>query len=168
MAGEYWLGEEAWAAIDPLLPKVCAGARRQDDRRIIGGIVHVLRSGWRWIDCPAVYGPYTTVYNRSNRWNHRGRWQAIFEALVPTAASACSHRCCGGSSRRWWEAAASSGRRRSSRPSPLRCTASAPMCRLPMRGKQMRRDAADQPAFLYRIVAQVKGDRDRPCSSHIS
>jgi transposase len=82
MAGEYWLGEEAWAAIDPLLPKVYAGARRQDDRRIIGGIVHVLRSGWRWIDCPAVYGPYTTVYNRSNRWNHRGRWQAIFEALL--------------------------------------------------------------------------------------
>ena len=84
MAGEYWLGEEAWAAIDPLLPKVYAGARRQDDRRIISGIVHVLRSGCRWMDCPAVYGPYTTVYNRFNRWSHRGRWQAIFEVLVQT------------------------------------------------------------------------------------
>jgi len=84
VAGEYWLGEKAWAAIDPLLPKVYAGARRQDDRRIISGIIHVLRSGCRWMDCPAVYGPHTTVYNRFNRWSRRGRWQAIFETLVRT------------------------------------------------------------------------------------
>ena len=84
MAGEYWLSDAAWAAIDPLLPKVYAGARRQDDRRIISGIIHVLRSGSRWQDCPAVYGPSTTVYNRFNRWSGRGRWLAIFEALVRT------------------------------------------------------------------------------------
>ena len=82
MPNEYWLGDKAWAAIEPLLPKVYAGARRQDDRRIISGIVHVLRSGCRWKDCPAVYGPSTTVYNRFNRWSGRGRWQAIFDALV--------------------------------------------------------------------------------------
>ena len=82
MAGEYWLGDEAWAAIDPLLPKVYAGARRKDDRRIISGIIHVLRSGCRWIDCPAVYGPHTTVYNRFNRWSRRGRFQTIFDTLV--------------------------------------------------------------------------------------
>jgi transposase len=84
MAGEYWLSDEAWAAIEPLLPKVYAGARRVDDRRIISGILHVLRSGCRWIDCPAVYGPHTTVYNRFHRWSGRRRWQAIFEALVRT------------------------------------------------------------------------------------
>jgi transposase len=38
MAGEYWLDDEAWAAIDALLPKVYPGARRKDDRRIISGI----------------------------------------------------------------------------------------------------------------------------------
>ena len=85
MAGEYWLGDEPWAAIDPLLPKVYAGARRKDDRRIISGIIHVLRSGCRWIDCPAVYGPHTTVYNRFNRWSRRGRFQAIFDTLVQIA-----------------------------------------------------------------------------------
>ena len=84
MAGEYWLSDEAWAAIDPLLPKIYAGARRVDDRRIISGILHVLRSGCRWIDCPIVYGPHTTVYNRFNRWSRRGRFQTIFEALVQT------------------------------------------------------------------------------------
>jgi transposase len=82
MPNEYWLGDKAWAAIEPLLPKIYAGARRQDDRRIISGIVHVLRSGCRWKDCPAVYGPSTTVYNRFNRWSGRGRWQAIFDTLV--------------------------------------------------------------------------------------
>lgn len=82
MAGEYWLSDEAWAAIDPLLPKIYPGARRKDDRRIISGIIHVLRSGCRWQDCPAVYGPSTTVYNRFNRWSSRGRWLAIFEALM--------------------------------------------------------------------------------------
>ena len=82
MAGEYWLSDEAWAAIEPLLPKVYAGARRKDDRRIISGIVHVLRSGCRWQDCPAVYGPSTTVYNRFNRWSGRARWLGIFQALV--------------------------------------------------------------------------------------
>jgi transposase len=82
MPDEYLLGDKAWATIEPLLPKVYAGARRHDDRRIISGIVHVLRSGCRWKDCPAVYGPPTTVYNRFNRWSGRGRWQGIFDALV--------------------------------------------------------------------------------------
>jgi transposase len=82
MPNEYWLGDKAWATIEPLLPNVYAGARRHDDRRIISGIIHVLRSGCRWKGCPAVYGPYTTVYNRFNRWSGRGRWQRIFDALV--------------------------------------------------------------------------------------
>lgn len=51
------------------------------DRRVISGILHVLRSGCRWIDCPAVYGLHTTVYNRFHRWSGRGRWQVIFETL---------------------------------------------------------------------------------------
>jgi len=82
MSGEYWLSDEAWATIEPFLPKVYAGARRKDDRRIISGIIHVLYSGCRWQDCPAVYGPPTTVYNRFNRWSRRGRWMAIFQGLV--------------------------------------------------------------------------------------
>src|SRR5271170_4780109 len=87
MAGEFWLTDEAFAAIAPLLPSVYAGARRQDDRRIISGIIHVLRSGCRWQDCPAVYGPSTTVYNRFNRWSRRGLWQGILAALTETIAN---------------------------------------------------------------------------------
>jgi transposase len=85
MAAEYWLSDQAWAAIAPRLPTNQPGARRVDDRRVISGILHVLRSGCRWQDCPAVYGPSTTIYNRWNRWSRRGVWTALFEALASTA-----------------------------------------------------------------------------------
>lgn len=82
MSHLYWLNDEAWAAIEPLLPKNQPGARRVDDRRVIGGIVHVLKTGCRWRDCPEAYGPHTTIYNRFNRWSRRRIWQRIFSALA--------------------------------------------------------------------------------------
>jgi len=82
MAGEFWLSETQWGAIEPLLPKNQPGARRTDDRRVISGIVHVLRAGCRWQDCPSVYGPPTTIYNRFRRWTMRGLWRRLFEALA--------------------------------------------------------------------------------------
>lgn len=81
MAGEFWLNDRQWAAIEPLLPQNQPGARRVDDRRVISGIIHVLKSGCRWRDCPAVFGPYTTIYNRWNRWSRRKVWRNLFEAL---------------------------------------------------------------------------------------
>src|SRR6516162_5751580 len=60
----FWLSDEAWMAIEPHLPKNQPGARRVDDRRVISGILHVLKVCCRWCDCPTDYGPSTTVYNR--------------------------------------------------------------------------------------------------------
>jgi transposase len=48
----FWLSDEAWAAIEPHLPKNQPGARRVDDRRVISGILHVLKVG-----CPLVRLP---------------------------------------------------------------------------------------------------------------
>ena len=81
MANEFWLSDTQWAAIAPFLPQNQAGARRVDDRRVLSGIIHVLTSGCRWRDCPGVYGPYTTIYNRWNRWSRRKVWRDLFEAL---------------------------------------------------------------------------------------
>jgi len=78
----YLLDDAAWAKIEPLLPRGRRGARRVDDRRVISGIIHMLRTGARWRDCPAAYGPYTTIYNRYHRWGRQGVWFAIFEALT--------------------------------------------------------------------------------------
>ena len=86
MATLFWLSDEAWAAIEPHLPKNQPGARRVADRRVISGIFHVLKSGCRWCDCPADYGPATTVYNRFNRWSARGFWLKLLDALVDAGA----------------------------------------------------------------------------------
>jgi transposase len=78
----YWLDDVSWLAIEPLLPRGRRGARRVDDRRVISGIMHMLKTGARWRDCPAEYGPYTTIYNRFNRWSQQGVWEDIFYALT--------------------------------------------------------------------------------------
>ena len=38
MASRFWLSDEAWAVVEPHLPKNQPGARRVDDRRVIPGI----------------------------------------------------------------------------------------------------------------------------------
>jgi|SRR4029453_13096173 putative transposase len=85
MAGEFWFDDRQWAVLEPLLPKDQPGARRVDDRRVLSGIVHVLRTGCRWQDCPAIYGPPTTIYNRFYRWSRRGLWQKLLAALTVAA-----------------------------------------------------------------------------------
>ena len=82
MAGLFWLSDVQWAVIEPFMPKNQPGARRVDDRRTISGIIHVIRAGCRWQDCPRHYGPATTVYNRFNRWSRRGFWRAMLAALA--------------------------------------------------------------------------------------
>lgn len=77
----YWLSDAEWASLQPHLPTGRRGARRVDDRRVISGIIHMLRSGARWRDCPAAYGPYTTIYNRFNRWSKQGVWEDVFYVL---------------------------------------------------------------------------------------
>ena len=63
-----------------MLPSGRRGAHRADDRRVISGIVYMLRCGARWRDCPEVYGPYTTIYNRFNRWSRQGIWRYLLRA----------------------------------------------------------------------------------------
>jgi len=84
MAHLFWLSDQAWAAIAPHLPCGLPGKPRVDDRRVISGILHVLKTGCRWRDVPAAYGPPTTVYNRFTRWSRRGVWQRMFERMAAT------------------------------------------------------------------------------------
>ena len=78
----FWLSDEQWKRIEPHLPTDVRGVERADDRRVISGIVHVLKSGCRWCDCPPEYGPATTVYNRFARWAERGIWENLFRQLA--------------------------------------------------------------------------------------
>jgi transposase len=82
MSGEFWLSDRQWRRLEPLLPNKPRGVPRADDRRVISGIIHVLRSGGRWVDAPAAYGPRKTLYNRFVRWAAKGIWAEVFGALA--------------------------------------------------------------------------------------
>jgi transposase len=82
MRGLFWLNDKQWAKLEPLLPTYVRGMRRVDDRKVISGIVHVLKSGCRWSESPSEYGPRKTLYNRFVRWAERGIWQDIFAKLA--------------------------------------------------------------------------------------
>lgn len=79
----FWLTKDQFAKIEPHLPTDTRGVARVDDRRVISGIVHVLKSGGRWTDAPRdQYGPHKTLYNRFVRWAEKGVWGDLFEALA--------------------------------------------------------------------------------------
>lgn len=80
--GRYDLTEFEWKTIQPLLPNKPRGVPRVDDRRVLNGIFYQLRSGSPWADLPERYGPYTTVYNRFNRWRKAGIWDKLMDAII--------------------------------------------------------------------------------------
>ena len=67
--------------IEPLFPR-SRGLPRVDDRRVISGIVYVIRHGLQWKDAPVGYGPSKTLYNRFIRWSRLGVFARIFAALA--------------------------------------------------------------------------------------
>jgi mannitol 2-dehydrogenase len=105
-ANLFWFSDGQWARIEPFIPSNRRGVKPKNNRRILSGIMHVLKSGCRWVDCPPEYGPAKTVYNRFNRWSAQGIWQSIFEAVAEPAeppermaldsTHIKAHRCAGG------------------------------------------------------------------------
>ena len=53
----FWLTDEQWRQIEPHLPQDVRGKARVDDRRVISGIVHVIKSGCRWVRLSARIRP---------------------------------------------------------------------------------------------------------------
>ena len=80
----YELTDYEWVAIKPFLPNKPRGVPRVDHRRVLNGILWVLRSGAPWRDLPENFGPYTTCYNRFIRWRRAGVWGGIMNALAAT------------------------------------------------------------------------------------
>jgi transposase len=78
----YDLTDFEWSVIEPVLPKGKPGPRRKDDRRVLNGIFWVVRAGAPWRDLPNRYGPYTTAYNRFNRWRKAGVWDRLMDAVT--------------------------------------------------------------------------------------
>ena len=82
MSGLFWLSEEQFNKIRPLLPNKPRGVPRVDDRKVLSGIIFCLQRGYRWSDVPLCYGPAKTLYNRYKRWSAAGIFEGIFATLA--------------------------------------------------------------------------------------
>jgi transposase len=78
----YDLTDFEWSVIEPVLPKRRRGPKPKKNRRVLNGIFWVLRTGAPWRDLPSRYGPYTTAYNRFNRWRKAGIWDRLMDAVT--------------------------------------------------------------------------------------
>ena len=78
----YDLTDSEWSVIEPLLPMDRRGPKRKNNRQILNGIFYILRAGCPWRDLPERFGPYTTVYNRFNRWRKAGIWDKLMDAII--------------------------------------------------------------------------------------
>ncbi len=88
MRRRHELSDAEWARLRPLLPPRRAGKPRQDDRRIVNGILWKLATGAPWRDLPERYGPWQTVYTRFRRWTAAGVWERMVAAVQRQADAA--------------------------------------------------------------------------------
>lgn len=84
MSDVFMLSESQMKRIEPFFP-LAHGVPRVDDRRVLSGIVYVIRNGLQWKDAPTAYGPHKTLYNRFIRWSRLGVFDRIFVALTEQA-----------------------------------------------------------------------------------
>ena len=77
------LTDEQWKIIAPHLPPPKrTGRPRADDRKVLEGILWLLRSGARWQDVPREYGSPTTCWRRLRQWEESGVWERIWRAIL--------------------------------------------------------------------------------------
>ena len=102
-AGCLWVTEDQFARPAPLLSNDTSGVLRVDDRRMISGIVHMLRTGCRWKDAPDRHGPHQTLYDRVVSWAAEGVWESVFTRLAANGRAPASLMICwpAGESLRW-------------------------------------------------------------------
>ncbi|MEZ5743189.1 MAG: IS5 family transposase [Sphingomonadaceae bacterium] len=80
----FLLSKAQMRRIEPFFP-LSHGIPRVDDRRIVSGIVYVIKHGLMWRDAPKGYGPHKTIYNRFIRWSRLGVFNRIFAELAGKA-----------------------------------------------------------------------------------
>ncbi|WP_415449466.1 transposase [Acetobacter syzygii] len=75
---------DRWSGLSRFFPLV-HGVPRVNDRRVLSGIVYVIRNGLQWKDASKAYGPHKTLYHRLIRWGRIGVFNRIFAALTDQA-----------------------------------------------------------------------------------
>jgi len=76
-----------WAIFQSILeeldpPPQAIGRPRANPRRILNGIIYVMRSGCQWNRLPEKYGSDSTVHRTMQRWIQRGVLQRFWAVLA--------------------------------------------------------------------------------------
>jgi len=106
------LTDGEWERIADVFPEPAATGRPlSDPRRIVDGILWILRTGAPWRDLPEEFGPFQTVWRLFDKWNSDGTLDAVLERLQTAAVdlgkidndlwcvdgtTARAHKCAGG------------------------------------------------------------------------
>lgn len=80
----YDVTEEQWVRIGPLLPPERTGKKgrpRNNNRKMLNGMLWINHSGAQWRALPERYGPWQSVYSRFAKWLEEGLWERIFSEL---------------------------------------------------------------------------------------
>ena len=77
------LTDAEWQWIEGLIPPEAGGGRHRDTdmRRVVNGILYLVRSGCSWRMLPKDFPPYTTVYEYYSRWRKDGTVVRLHDAL---------------------------------------------------------------------------------------
>ena len=76
------LTDEQWKLIAGLFaPPKRMGRPPRDRRKIMDGILWILRTGSPWRDLPEALAPWQTAWDLFNRWNQDGTLERILERL---------------------------------------------------------------------------------------
>ena len=83
------VSDELWAVVEPLIPRVerryrYPGRKRIDDRKVLSGILFVLKTGIGWEHLPQEMGCGSgmTCWRRLREWQEAGVWQRLHELLL--------------------------------------------------------------------------------------
>ena len=80
------LSDKQWNMIKQHVPKPAnTGRPRDDDRKIINGIIYVLITGCRWSEMPQKYCDDYTANRRLNSWQQKGIWKKILKCVIKSA-----------------------------------------------------------------------------------
>jgi transposase len=83
------VSDELWEMVEPLIPRVqrrhrYPGRKRIDDRKVLTGILFVLKTGTPWELLPQELGCGSgmTCWRRLHEWQEQGVWQHLHEVLL--------------------------------------------------------------------------------------
>ena len=83
MARQRLLSERQWEKIAPLLPRQRNRGRPwADNRKVLEGILWILRTGARWVDLPEEYASPSTCWRRLKLWEEQGVWLKIWRTFL--------------------------------------------------------------------------------------